>query len=111
MAAEAGGLVAHRDHRLFSGVVRADVFPLPGRLALRVFTTGPGDHRDWGKVDEWAEGIARVLVALPTPATGDTPCPGTNGPAPGTDLLSSATPARQDDSTVTTSSSPEEEPP
>lgn len=64
LAAEAGAVVTFRDHRLFSGVVRADAFGLWGRIALWVFASRAGDHRDWGRIDEWAEGIAEILLAL-----------------------------------------------
>lgn len=59
------GHVSYRDHPVFAGVVRDDHFPLLGRLLVRLTSRGPGDYRDWARIDSWADGIARVLTTLP----------------------------------------------
>jgi menaquinone-dependent protoporphyrinogen oxidase len=68
VSAEFADRVSYRDHPVFSGVVRGDHLPPVGRLALRVFTRGAGDYRDWPRIDAWADGIARVLETLRTPS-------------------------------------------
>ncbi|MFI2435889.1 flavodoxin domain-containing protein [Streptomyces sp. NPDC018693] len=52
----------YRDHRLFSGVVRATHLPLSGRLVFRLFGGRYGDHRDWDALYRWADGIAEELA-------------------------------------------------
>jgi menaquinone-dependent protoporphyrinogen oxidase len=64
VAAEFIEQVSFRDHRVFTGVVRDDHLAWPGRLLMRLFTTGPGDYRDWAAVERWGDGIARVLAVL-----------------------------------------------
>lgn len=59
--------VSFRDHLAVSGVVRGDDLPLLGRLAMLLLSRGPGDYRDWGRIDAWADGVARVLTTLPAP--------------------------------------------
>lgn len=65
VVAEFTDRLSFRDHRAFSGVVRDDDLSATGRLLLRLMCRGAGDHRDPGAVDEWADGIARVLTSLP----------------------------------------------
>lgn len=67
VSAEFAARVSYRDHPVFSGVVHDDHLPLLGRLAMLALTTGPGDYRDWARIDAWADGIARVLTTLPAP--------------------------------------------
>ncbi|MFE9773672.1 flavodoxin domain-containing protein [Streptomyces sp. NPDC005931] len=54
---------AHRGHRLFSGVVSRDQFPLRARLLFRLMGGRFGDFRDWAAIDRWARGIAAELRA------------------------------------------------
>jgi menaquinone-dependent protoporphyrinogen oxidase len=57
-------LVRARDHRLFSGVVRADQLPaLRSRVLFRMLGCHYGDFRDWARIDAWADQIAAELGA------------------------------------------------
>ncbi|MGW7412377.1 flavodoxin domain-containing protein [Streptomyces sp. NPDC054863] len=56
-------LPSYRDHRLLSGVVARDQFPLSGRLMFRLMGCRYGDYRDWEAIEEWADGIARALAS------------------------------------------------
>lgn len=57
------GLASYREHRLLSGVVARDQFPLGGRIMFRLMGCRYGDHRDWAAIEEWADGIARALAS------------------------------------------------
>lgn len=35
---------------------------------MLAFTRGAGDYRDWARIDEWGDRVARVLATLPIPA-------------------------------------------
>lgn len=50
-----------RDHRLFSGVIRAEHFPPVGRIVLRLVGGRFGDFRDWPEIDRWIDEIAATL--------------------------------------------------
>lgn len=50
-----------RGHRLFSGVVKPNQFPLPSRIFLRLAGGRYGDFRDWQAIDEFAGEIADQL--------------------------------------------------
>jgi len=50
-----------RDHRLFTGVVRAEHFPRFGRVVLRLMGGRFGDFRDWAAIDRWTDEIAAAL--------------------------------------------------
>ncbi|GAA4790654.1 flavodoxin domain-containing protein [Actinomycetospora chlora] len=65
LVAEFADRVSFRDHLAVSGVVRDEHLGLVGRLVMRVVTRGPGDYRDWARIDAWADGIGRVLASLP----------------------------------------------
>jgi menaquinone-dependent protoporphyrinogen oxidase len=58
-----------RDHRLFSGVVRAEHLPKVGRLFFRALGGRYGDFRNWQEIDTWAEDIARALSKVALAAT------------------------------------------
>lgn len=75
LVAEFADRVSFRDHLVVSGVVRDEHLPLLGRLAMRLVTHGPGDYRDWARIDGWADGVARVLAGLPTPTAARRPAP------------------------------------
>lgn len=66
--------LAVREHRVFGGVVRPAGVPLAGRLFYRLVGSGPGDHRDWAGIDDWAAGIAAQLGdrTAPTPVSQET---------------------------------------
>ncbi|MBD0842083.1 flavodoxin domain-containing protein [Streptomyces sp. TRM68416] len=53
--------LSYRDHRLFSGVIRASHLPLGGRIRFRLLGGRYGDHRDWDAIDTWAAEIAGEL--------------------------------------------------
>jgi menaquinone-dependent protoporphyrinogen oxidase len=77
LVAEFAGRVSFRDHLAVSGVIRDDHLPLLGRVMMLFLTRGAGDYRDWARIDEWSDGVARVLTTLPAPApAGDGPRPG-----------------------------------
>jgi menaquinone-dependent protoporphyrinogen oxidase len=58
-----------RAHRLFSGVVRAEDLPWPGRIFFRALGGRYGDFRHWAEIDAWAGSIGREVAALREPAT------------------------------------------
>ena len=60
--AEVRAALRPRGHRLFSGVVSRDHFPLTGRLMFRLMGCRYGDYRDWAAVDAFADEIARALT-------------------------------------------------
>jgi menaquinone-dependent protoporphyrinogen oxidase len=51
-----------RGHRYFAGVIERNHWGRIGRLVLRLFGGGYGDHRDWADVAAWASGIAGELT-------------------------------------------------
>jgi len=82
LVAELADRVSIRDHLVVSGVIRAEHLPLVGRLAMLVLTRGGGDYRDWGRIDAWTDGIARVLTTLPAvPPAGGGSARSHHGPA------------------------------
>jgi menaquinone-dependent protoporphyrinogen oxidase len=52
-----------RGHRNFAGAVEREHWGLAGHLFLRVCGGTYGDHRDWGAINAWADGIAAALGA------------------------------------------------
>jgi len=50
-----------RDHRLFTGVVRAEHFPPFSRVVMRLMGGRFGDFRDWAAIDGWTDEIAAAL--------------------------------------------------
>ncbi|MXM64700.1 flavodoxin [Streptomyces sp. HUCO-GS316] len=54
--------LAHRDHRLFSGVITPADLPLTGRIMFRLVGGRFGDYRDWEAIDGWAAEIAADLA-------------------------------------------------
>lgn len=50
-----------RDHRLFTGVVRAEHFPALSRVLFRAVGGRFGDFRDWPEIDRWTDEIAEAL--------------------------------------------------
>lgn len=50
-----------RGTRLLSGVITRDHLPLSGHLAFRALGGRYGDYRDWSRIDDWADEIAREL--------------------------------------------------
>jgi menaquinone-dependent protoporphyrinogen oxidase len=50
-----------RDHRYFAGAIERSHWNVLGDLFLRAFGGTYGDHRDWGDIDAWADGIVRQL--------------------------------------------------
>ncbi len=82
LVAELADRISIRDHLVVSGVIRAEHLPLVGRLAMLVLTRGGGDYRDWGRIDAWTDGIARVLTTMPAvPPAGGGPTRSYDGPA------------------------------
>jgi menaquinone-dependent protoporphyrinogen oxidase len=68
LVAEFAGRVSFRDHLVVSGVIRDDHLPMLGRLMMFAFTRGAGDYRDWARIEEWGDGVARVLTSPPPSA-------------------------------------------
>ncbi|MFJ8962540.1 flavodoxin domain-containing protein [Lentzea sp. NPDC102401] len=52
------------EHRLFSGVVRADMLGKIGSLVFRAVGGRFGDFRDWQEIEQWAADIADVLADI-----------------------------------------------
>lgn len=50
-----------RHHRLFTGVVRAEHFPLLSRVLFRLVGGRFGDFRDRAQIDGWTDDIAATL--------------------------------------------------
>ena len=57
-----------RGHRTFCGAIERAHWNLAGHLFLKAFGGSYGDHRDWRDIDNWAEMIARQLLAASNPA-------------------------------------------
>ena len=51
-----------RDHRVFSGVVRHEHYPLLGRWLFRLMGGHFGDFHDWRAIENWTDEIAARLV-------------------------------------------------
>lgn len=64
--------LSFRDHLALSGVIRDEHLPLLGRLLVRAVARGPGDYRDWDRIDAWVDGVARVLTSLAAPRSAGT---------------------------------------
>jgi menaquinone-dependent protoporphyrinogen oxidase len=54
-----------REHRMFAGKLDPKHLSLPQRASLLVFRGLNGDFRDWARIRQWAEGIARQLALAP----------------------------------------------
>jgi len=52
------------EHRLFSGVVRAEMLGKLGSLVFRAVGGRFGDFRDWQEIEQWAADIADVLADI-----------------------------------------------
>ena len=52
------------EHRLFSGVVRAEMLGKIGSLVFRAVGGRFGDFRDWQEIEQWAADIADVLADI-----------------------------------------------
>lgn len=50
-----------RDHRLFTGVVRAEHFPALSRVLFRAVGGRFGDFRDWAEIDRWTDEVSTAL--------------------------------------------------
>ena len=50
-----------QDHHYFAGAIAPTHWNILGNLVLKAFGGTYGDHRDWGNIDAWADGIARQL--------------------------------------------------
>lgn len=61
MEARLAALVRHRDHRLFSGVVRREHLTPGGRAKFRLMGGRYGDFRNWDAIDGWADSIVGAL--------------------------------------------------
>jgi menaquinone-dependent protoporphyrinogen oxidase len=55
-----------REHKLFAGSLDMSKLGLMEKAAVRGAHASEGDHRDWGEVHRWAEGIAAELGAEQT---------------------------------------------
>jgi menaquinone-dependent protoporphyrinogen oxidase len=61
-------------HKLFSGVLQAELVPTIPRTILRVFGGRFGDLRDWTAIDGWADEIVLQLQGSTSPtSTSDAP--------------------------------------
>lgn len=58
--------IGARDHRNFAGAVAPRQWGMKGDLFLKAAGGRYGDHRDWGDIEDWAEGIALSLSTAPT---------------------------------------------
>lgn len=56
------GDLSYRDHRLFSGVITREQFPLSGRIAFHLVGGRFGDYREWDAIDSWGSAIADELA-------------------------------------------------
>ncbi len=65
--AELKEAIKPRDHHVFFGALDRGRLGLVDRLvaSLPAFPGAEGDFRDWGDVEGWARGIARVLTPVP----------------------------------------------
>jgi menaquinone-dependent protoporphyrinogen oxidase len=50
-----------REHKLFAGKLDLSKLGLLEKAAVRGAHASEGDHRDWGEIHHWAEGIAAQL--------------------------------------------------
>ena len=66
--AEVRDAVRPLDYRVFAGRIERHQWPLPSRMLYHAFGGRMGDNRDWDAIDEWADGISRVLTDHPAPA-------------------------------------------
>ena len=57
-----------RGHRTFCGAIERAHWSLAGHLFLKAFGGSYGDHRDWPDIDNWAEAVARQLLAASNPS-------------------------------------------
>ncbi len=57
-----------REYRVFQGVIQKHQWPFRSRVFFHAFGGRFGDHRDWPKIDAWADKIAKALAGLPSPA-------------------------------------------
>ncbi|WP_103944905.1 flavodoxin domain-containing protein [Thermomonospora echinospora] len=51
------------DHRWFGGVLLREHTSWTGDLVVRALGARYGDHRDWARIDEWADEVGRRLAA------------------------------------------------
>ena len=58
-------LIGARDCRLFAGRLAKDELGWTERAIVKMVHSPWGDYRPWAEIDEWADGIAKELAAVP----------------------------------------------